>query len=252
MRFIEDSPGTGLSAAKPGIIAALPLEAACFAKVDIGPRSHRVIEGSLLYYGGVGAENAARAARALMDLKVDALVSWGTAGALDPRLGPGDIVLPTEVIDHADGKRYSVNPYWHGVLGNKLHHKRIYSQGAIVSTRSVQSAPRQKAGLHRTTGAMAADMESAAIAAVAGTEEKPFIVIRSISDTAAMHIPQSAIHATDRYGKVSIPGLFAHLMKNPAELRHYPKLIRSLAKTKRSLREITELCGFDLCLGEAL
>nr|VFK68564.1 MAG: adenosylhomocysteine nucleosidase [Candidatus Kentron sp. UNK]VFK73646.1 MAG: adenosylhomocysteine nucleosidase [Candidatus Kentron sp. UNK] len=262
MDFTEDSPNKRLSTAKPGIIAALPLEVACFAKVDLAPHSHRIMANAFLYYAGVGSQNATRAAQSLIDAGADALVSWGIAGALDPHLAPGDIVLPTDVIDHVDKQRYPVNQRWRAALKNrldqnrldpnKLDHEKIYSQGSVVSTRAVQPGPRQKAKLHKDTGAMAVDMESAAIAAVANEENKPFIIIRSISDTTAMQLPSSAINATDPYGRVSILGLLAGLTKNPAELRHYPNLIRSLARAKRSLRGIRERCGLDLCLGEAL
>nr|VFK80463.1 MAG: adenosylhomocysteine nucleosidase [Candidatus Kentron sp. SD] len=248
--------------AKPGIIAALPLEVACFAKVELAPHSHRIIANAFLYYAGVGSKNATRAAQSLIDAGADALVSWGTTGALDPRLAPGDIVLPTDVIDHVDKQRYPVDRRWRAALKNrlnqnrldqnKLDHEKIYAQGSIVSTRAVQPGPRQKAKLHKDTGAMAVDMESAAIAAVASSAQKPFVVIRSISDTVAMHLPSSAMDGTDQYGRVSIVGLAMGLIKKPGDLRHYPVLIRSLAKTKQSLRKIVELCGFDLCLGEAL
>lgn len=238
--------------AKIGIIAALSSEAKCFAKIDIDPDSYRIIsEDSFLHYAGMGAKNAMRAAQSLIDTDVDALVSWGSAGALHPALVPGDIVLPVAVIDYSDKRQYQVDQRWHTALKNKLGHKKIYD-GNLASTREVQQGPRQKIKLHRATGALAVDMESAAIAAVASKEKKPFLVIRSISDTAAMHIPKSAIDASDQYGRVSMRGLSVALMKRPREVLHYPRFIRSFASAKQSLREIVELCGFDLCFHEVL
>jgi len=238
--------------AKLGIIAALSSEARCFASIDINPDSYGVISGnSFIYYSGIGPKNATKAAESLIDTKIDALVSWGSVGALDPNLVPGDIVLPMFVINYANKRQYPVNEPWRGALKSRLVHKTIY-EGSIVSTRDVQSGPRQKRELHQATGAIAVDMESAAIAAVANKEKKPFMVIRSISDTVAMHIPNSVIDGTDQYGRVSILELSAGLMKNPTELLHYPRLIRSFARTKQSLRQIVKLCGVDLCVDEAL
>nr|VFK53908.1 MAG: adenosylhomocysteine nucleosidase [Candidatus Kentron sp. TUN]VFK55011.1 MAG: adenosylhomocysteine nucleosidase [Candidatus Kentron sp. TUN]VFK55789.1 MAG: adenosylhomocysteine nucleosidase [Candidatus Kentron sp. TUN] len=239
--------------AKLGIIAALPFEVASFAGMDIAPDSYEIIsEDSFIYYAGVGAKNATQAAQFLIDSKVDALVSWGSAGALDPVLIPGDIVLPVNVINYVDKKQYRVNERWHAALKTKLDINTTYSAGSIVSTQDVQHSPQKKTNLYQAIEAAAVDMESAAIAAVASKEKKPFIVIRSISDTAAMQLPKSAINGTDEYGRVSIIALFAGLMKNPTELFHYPRLIHSLAKTKKSLRGIVRLCGFDLCINEVL
>nr|VFK75805.1 MAG: hopanoid-associated phosphorylase [Candidatus Kentron sp. MB] len=248
---------TGSANAKLGIIAALPLEIKCLSRIDVHPGScANIADNSILYYAGIGQKNAAQAAQFLIDSGANALVSWGTAGALHPRLTPGDIVLPLAVIDHAQNRLYPVDQRWHGALKSRLEHglnpKTIHSQQNVVSTREVQSNPRQKKILHQTTGAIAVDMESAAIAAVASKENKPFVVIRGISDTVAMRLPQSALKATDRYGKISLLGLSAALLRTPTELRHYPALIRALSKTKRSLRQVVALCGLHLCLEETL
>nr|VFJ53984.1 MAG: Nucleoside phosphorylase [Candidatus Kentron sp. FW]VFJ58108.1 MAG: Nucleoside phosphorylase [Candidatus Kentron sp. FW] len=242
---------------KLGIIAALPLEVKCFTDADIKPDSHGMLsENSCVYYSGIGPKNATRAARSLIDSNMDALVSWGIAGALDPALVSGDILLPISVIDYIDSRQYPVNRHWHTILENRLKntlaHKKNYSRQSIISTRDVQGDPPKKIKLHQATGAIAVDMESAAIAAVASKEKKPFIIIRTISDTTAMRLPKSATRATDFYGRTSLSQLSVGLLKNPAELFHYPVLIRSLARAKKSLREIVERCGPDLCIHEVL
>ncbi len=218
--------------------------------MDIKPDSVQKIGKDLfLYCSGLGSRNATRAARTLIDLDIDALASWGVAGALDSNLAAGDILLPAKVIDTIDRQRhkaYEVDKHWHAALRSALGRKGVYSEGSIVSTQVVQDTPRKKTALHRATEAMAVDMESAAIARVASEAGKPFVVIRSISDTVAMSLPASALDAIDQYAQVSLSRLFGGLLKNPGDLAHYPILFRSFKKAEKRLRQVLELCGNDL------
>lgn len=230
-----------------GIIAALPFEAACFTHNEIRPGTYQIVTPNVyVFYAGMGPDNATSAAQTLVDLKVDALVSWGVAGSLDSGMLSGDIVLPVDVLD-VDGQLYHVNQDWHKALTNKLNHPGVYSGGMLVSTHVVQQEARLKSELHQATQAMAVDMESAAVARVALNSNMPFVVIRSIFDTISMRIPASSTNATDQYGNVSIPKLISGLMKNPVELLQYPKLINSYAKAKAGLQRVVELCDKELC-----
>ena len=243
---------------KLGVIAALPFEAACFTNNKIDPGSHQTISQNLIvYYAGMGPENATQAAQSLIDLNVDALVSWGVAGALDSTLNCGDIVLPLEVIDDTGGGNDSdnvnhipVHQPWHTALSNKLQLQGLHADGAIISSQAVQHAPHTKSKLRNKTQAIAIDMESAAIAKVALKADKPFIIVRSIFDTLSMTIPQSSTNATDQYGQVSIPKLMAGLLRHPSELLQYPNLVSSFGRAKKSLQQVVKICGNELCFSE--
>ena len=120
-----------------GIIAALPFEAACFTRNKIRPGTYQVVASNVyVFYAGMGPDKATQAAQTLVDLKIDALVSWGVAGSLDPGLLAGDIVLPVDVLD-VDGQLYQVNPDWHTALTHKLYHQSVHSDGKLVSTQAV-------------------------------------------------------------------------------------------------------------------
>ena len=245
---------------KLGVIAALPFEAACFTNNKINPGSYQTISQNLIvYYAGMGPENAKQAAQSLIELDVNALVSWGVAGALDSTLNSGDIVLPAEVIDGNGGGNDSdnvthipVHQPWHTALRNKLQQQRLHADGAIISTQDVQHDSHTKSQLRNKTQAIAIDMESAAIAKVALKADKPFVIIRSIFDTLSMTIPQSSTDATDQYGLVSMPKLMAGLLRHPSELLQYPNLVSSFTRAKKSLHHVVEQCGNDLCFTEAV
>lgn len=230
-----------------GVIAALPFEAACFSRTPIRPGTYQAVTPDLyVFFAGMGPDNASHAAQLLIDAEVDALMSWGVAGALDPGLVSGDTVLPVQV---CDGERqvYPVSQAWHAALKSRLENPRVYAEGTLLSTRDVQHNRQLKSDLHRATQALAVDMESAAVARVAHGANKPFAVVRTIFDTASMRIPASSTNATDQYGHVSVPKLITGLISKPAEMLQYPQMIASFVKAKRGLQRVAELCGHELC-----
>ncbi len=237
---------------KLGIIAALPFEAACFTSKKISPGTYQIVAPDVyLFFAGMGPENATQAAQTLVGLNVDALVSWGVAGALDSRLVSGDILLPGEILDQ-DGEVYHVDRDWYAALKYKLNQQGVYAGGRLVSTPNVQQDIRLKSELHQATQALAVDMESAAVARVARNAEKPFVVIRSVFDTVAMRIPASSTKATDQYGHVSITKLLVSLIKSPVELLQYPRLVSSFNKAKKGLQQVVTCCGHQLCFSEKI
>jgi 4-hydroxy-3-methylbut-2-enyl diphosphate reductase len=128
---------------------------------------------------GYGPRRARRAveqlASAARDARAVAVVGFG--GALDPRLCPGDVVVADALIG-PDGRRPLPGA---GLVAAALRDEGLTVHvGAVVSTdRIVHGADR--APLHRKTGALAVDMESAWLARLAG--ERPGAVVRAIVDT---------------------------------------------------------------------
>ncbi len=231
-----------------GVIAALPFEAACFSSTPVHPGTYQAVAPDVyVFCAGMGAHNASQAAQALIAAEVDALVSWGVAGALDPGLVCGDTVLPVQVRD-SEHHVYAPDHAWHAALKSRLEQQRLFADGTILSMQDVQHDLRSKSDLHQATQALAVDMESAAVARVALNANKPFVVIRTIFDSVSMRIPASSTNATDQYGQVSIPKLISGLIRKPAEVLQYPQMIASFAKAKKSLQRVAALCGDDLCL----
>ena len=230
-----------------GVIAALPFEAACFSSTPAHPGTYQLVTPELyVFWAGMGAHNASQAAQALIAADVDALVSWGVAGALDPGLVSGDTVLPVQVRD-SEQHVYAADHAWHAALKSRLEQQRLFADGTILSVQDVQHDVRSKSDLHQATQALAVDMESAAVARVAQNANKPFVVVRTIFDSMSMRIPASSTNATDQYGQVSIPKLVSGLIRKPAEVLQYPQMIASFAKAKKSLQRVAELCDHDLC-----
>ena len=133
---------------------------------------------------GMGPRRAAAAAAGIAGRGPVAVV--GVAGALTDTLRVGDVVVADEVRSGDDAIRCPSAPLVAGALrraGLTVH------VGPIVTVEGLGSAERRKA--MAATGAIAIDMESAAVAAASG--ERPFVAVRVISDTPAQGVWHPAI-----------------------------------------------------------
>ncbi len=189
-----------------GIIAALPAEARCLSAGPINLNQLTKLEhGDLLWQCGMGAARARQAARSLLDAGATALLSWGTAGGLDPALRPGDVVLPLTIVP-SGGVGLEVDAAWHMRLCKCLAGSNI-NTGPLIQSPRVVADPADKAELFQSTGAVAVDMESAVIAQVCKDANKPFMAIRAIADPARRSIPAAVVKAMDVNGRVRLGAL---------------------------------------------
>jgi hypothetical protein len=76
----------------------------CGDLLALSPDLHLVVSG-------IGGANAQAAATRLLEMNCDALVSWGTAGALHPDLRSGQLVVADQITD-TSGERLTPDPAW--------------------------------------------------------------------------------------------------------------------------------------------
>ncbi|MGC1371409.1 MAG: hypothetical protein WA824_04655 [Candidatus Sulfotelmatobacter sp.] len=131
-------------------------------------------EDEIIVCGGIGVEAARRAAEAVIALYHPALVqSVGFAGALEPNLRVGDILVPGLLIDARDGSRMEI------VDGN----------GTLLTFMTVADA-QQKSRLEESYAAQAVDMEAAGVAAAARRHGVAFRAVKVISDEMNFEMPE--------------------------------------------------------------
>lgn len=196
-------PGSRPGGNPIGVVAALRSEAHC-----LSPR-HRAGGAAafaplLVQSGGMGCERAARTAQRLVQSGARSLLCWGVAGALDPSLRCGDVVLATEVICerplalHLESMRPTALPAharlrtsdpWRAQLAAALLRQGPAVQGPMLTSAELVCESAHKARLFRDTGALAVDMESAAVGVVASLHGLPFVVLRVVADSAADELP---------------------------------------------------------------
>ncbi len=188
---------------------------------------------------GIGESAAAAAARRLVLAGASALASFGMAGGLDPTLICGTLLLPEEVIVHGRGGSESTgcatSRDWRQRLRAALPAACIVCEGKLLASARPIGRVDAKAAAWRDSHAGAIDMESAAIAQVAGQAGLPFIVLRVIVDTASDELP-AAVVAASTGGPLRIGALLGGLLRAPGDVR---SLIGLAARYRIARRVLT-------------
>jgi adenosylhomocysteine nucleosidase len=159
---------------------------------------------------GVGKVNAAMCTQALIDLfEVDAVIFTGVAGALDPKLDIGDIVISTDCLQHdmdvsALGFPRGTIPYQetsvftadlrladlaydasYKLFAAKTKRGRVLSGDQFIANRETVI------DLFTLLEGACTEMEGAATAQVCVMNAKAFVIIRSMSDKANGEAPDN-------------------------------------------------------------
>jgi adenosylhomocysteine nucleosidase len=220
----------------PGIAVALEAELSSLAPHAIAPGSYaRLPSGALVAAGGVGLERARALAGRLLDAGATALVSWGIAAGLDPRLAAGALVLPERVIG-VEGTAYRVAVEWHDRLRARLASAGEVSVGLLISTGDVVETPAAKRALLERHGAVAADMESSAVARVAAERGVPFVALRAIADPAGGRAPGWVARLLDPSGRVPVGRALGQALLHPRDWVALVALALHFRTARRALR----------------
>jgi len=183
---------------------------------------------------GLGAARLGSRWPSLLDgLDRPLVISAGLCGGLDPRLAPGDLLLPEHVVGPA-GELHHVTPSCHR---SAVARAPSASTGPLVTTRDVVATPEAKAALFARTGAVAADMESAHILRAAAGAGLPSLVVRGVSDDARQSLPPELIRLVTPEGTMRLAGAMA-LITRPAVL---PVALGLRRATGRALRAVAGL-----------
>jgi adenosylhomocysteine nucleosidase len=226
-----------------GIIAALPAEARA-AGVRHAPAGEllRIADEVLLIRCGIGRTRATRAAESLMNAGAGALLSWGTAAALDRQLRQGDLVLPREVLSR-EGRRFSTDSRWRDRLCGVLENGSGCHAGTVAEADGVLETADDKLLLHTLSGALIADMESAAIAEACQGAGRPLLVVRAVSDRVATRIPRCALAAVDANGDVKVARCLGSLLLVPGDLPALLRLARGFRAACAALSGLAQRAG---------
>lgn len=220
-----------------GVVAALDMEAR-----SLGPRTRRrdgLFElggGTLVAVSGMGRTAAVAAAGALVDAGATALVSWGLAGGLDPRLQAGTICLPSAVVAR-DGATFATDVHWREILAAAIsQHLRVVSGTLLTSAAAIEDVA-AKAAAFAETGAVAVDMESAGVAQIAASKRLPFVAVRAIVDTAGDTLPP-AVLAAGTEGRMRFARLLFGIVRSPREIAAVMRLAQRYRAASRALAAV--------------
>ncbi|MBS3964702.1 MAG: phosphorylase [Methylomonas sp.] len=205
-----------------GIITALPQELATLTRLK--PDRGACVEqgkGLLLAWSGMGPAYAEITARHMVAQGVRRLVSWGCAAALSPQLKPGDLVIASRV--GAEQSRFDTDRDWTAAVLNLLSGELKALSGAIACSDRIVANNVEKQAIFSRSQALALDMESAAIAAVASEQQLPFLAVRAIADPADMTLPDAVARSLKADGTVDLLKVMTQVAWHPGQI---PALIR--------------------------
>jgi adenosylhomocysteine nucleosidase len=158
----------------------------------------------------------------------------GFSGALDPALRTGDLILANEVVDEEGGA-------WETTWPDRCLPLR---RGRILSTARLIADASEKRGLKERTGALAVDMESAALARVCRSRGVPFGCLRVILDEQSVSL-SPVLGRLLAGSKVSWGRLFATVVRRPGLLKELWRLGKGSRRAAGRLGE-----GLGLLLAE--
>jgi adenosylhomocysteine nucleosidase len=185
-------------------------------------------------------ETVARALDALTDISL--IIGTGVAGGLSAGLVPGDLVLADRILEiRGDAVSHAGEPAQehradiarHLALAGIKH-----ASGAILTSPRALASREDKRRAKLDSGAIAVDMESAAIAEVATARGIPFAVIRSIIDTADEDLPKWM--SLDADGRVRPIRTAARIARDPASILILPRTIRALSRATAAIADAIE------------
>lgn len=204
---------------------ALPEESRDFLRATRGRSDITVI------HTGMGPEAAADATQDLLArYRPEFVLSAGFAGALDPTLQLGDVILAENFTAPSLLKR--------SPEGAK--------RGKLVSRARPAELVEEKAALFRETGALAVDMETEAIAGACQRAGPPLLAIRAISDRADEALPAPLAEWFDLARQRPRPRrLVAYLCRRPSAIWPFVRFVRGLPVARRALTRALLECVDD-------
>lgn len=216
-----------------GAVVALPAEARCLTARRCRPGELCEAGGLLLQVAGVGAERAKRAGEALLAAGACSLLSFGVAAGLAPGLPSGTLLLPDEVVA-ADGRRLPTDKTWRERWAGRAAILPVRHE-ALAETSVALVDSIAKRVLAERTGAIAADMESAAVLALAASAGVPALVVRCVLDPLEQTLPAAALAALRDDGSTDGRALALALWRRPSELGALLALARGNRRALRAL-----------------
>ena len=191
-------------------------------KETISSNSFEFVKGYLLKtpvivaISGVGIKRARNCINTLIQrFNPTVIVSAGFAGALNPKLNIGDLVIPDWVISLKLKRKIQ--------LGTKLPYLAYnYSSGGLLTENSFINTKEKKLDLYIESSASIVDMETWGIAETARERGVNMISVKVVSDTTSGSLPRME-KIYDSESKFDFKKSAVYFKSNPLELLSYLK-----------------------------
>jgi len=179
---------------------------------------------------------------ALVEAGVPALVSFGLAGGLDPRLAPGTLVLAASVV-LPDGNIVTTDSVWRERVRVKLAPTLTPVVAPVAGSDELVEDATAKAGLWTRTAAAAVDMESHIAAQAATRAGLALLVLRAIADPAAGALPPVIRRGFASGGRLHPFAVIGGAVRAPSQIPDLIRLAREARSGLATLRRVVETLG---------
>lgn len=195
---------------------------------------------------GLGIRRAADTARRALQsfASADLVIATGLAGALSEELQPGNLVLADRLV--LDDERPGLAPATIAIPPTDLArfkaalaaHSLQFATGTMLTAARILKDGAAKREARARTGALAVDMESAAIAVEADRCGRRFACVRAVLDTVDEEIVGAELAGPD--GEVRPLAAAGFVLRNPAAAIGLARMMRSLNRATAALANALE------------
>jgi adenosylhomocysteine nucleosidase len=206
---------------------------------------------------GIGHRRATETARRAFDSIPGAklVIGTGVVGALSSGLKPGDLVLSDRIMTiDGDGRLTDqvivVNDTHLRAVGRSLTSAGVaHSTGAILTSHRVLGSGAEKRRAKESTGAIAVDMETAAIALEAAARGVPFVAVRAVLDQVDDEVVGAEM--ADEEGNVRPLAATSYILRNPATMLKLPRMMRNLSRATAAISDALTAIAYEGKIPEA-
>jgi len=178
---------------------------------------------------GAGDRERTKALVETAAARTKCLVSFGIAGGLAPGLKAGTVVVSGDVV--SERQRWSVDALYRHRLSEFARDIGAI-EGPVFGATSILATQSEKRRAWTATGALAVDLESEIVARAAARFGIPFLVLRTVADTARRDLPPASLIPLAVDGTPNCSRVVAAVLRRPSQLAG---LIGLAHETRRAL-----------------
>ena len=196
------------------LICAMPMELKPLVK-KLGltkAGNHRVGDGVVAIYTGMGTELATKSTEALFDAvpDIERVVVFGITGAVDDETEIGQLIVPEKVVNSETGAEFTPEP-------------DPRAKGVMWTTNVITPAHELPPLIER--GVVSLDMETAAIAQACEAVGVPWTVFRAISDRATEGgTDDEVFHLAKMDGTPDPKAIARYVLRHPGKIPGMAKM----------------------------
>ena len=187
---------------------------------------------------GARPQRARWLTRELVRCGAKRLMSFGIAGALEPGLPVGTMIIGAQVIA-ADGL-WTCDTAWVAELMQKFPEAHC---GGVWGSEFLVPTAKDKRVIYEKSRCLIVDMESHCAAQIAEEAKLPLGVVRVVCDSSDMDVPPVVMAAIAEDGKINNGRALMHILRHPSQIPDLFHVSRGTKKALHVLRQAAKLLG---------